>query len=649
MTIEYNHDDALLNDFRNPYRFENVFLFIAAAMTAAGGIATFLIAKNLFQKHEDKTAVLVASLAALVMGFAVKLLIRALAQIRFFLGRKFPLGLASEVSHLEAGVGQGAESVMETMRHQALDFPEPKGALNGVLYSLVKNLVTSPVPVQAAAVQHFHSLLGMATLLASLVVSYFVFEGTAYEGFASWLYLPLSGLSLLTPFVQPDRLAVDTTTGAETQDTGNDAVWKLMSLVVFSIMAPVLVPRIAPAFAIAPMWIAPALLLVGSMIASALFFGAVLSRLDSASRTSVSCELAKIDMNCPPAQLWTAIGRDFQTSWERNIPNRSYAHVPPDVNANERGSFAGVVLEETQPVPTSTMQFATWAEAFHTQYSRYLLLLGAWGVMMAAASAWAAVHFAERFDTMPRMEIGRAILVVIALGMVSALSFRIGHLLWSRMQFRSRLYWVECFGTFQTSTISVGNQLRGHAQSSSTLTRVEDATLRVWVTDVVSVAFGKDSQRSIIAMGPADGVAKALSDRLIEFAASQSSVAIPTTEHDLSRAAAIGTLDAAVRQASSNARKAAALSNANDAHREIAAPAQAKLIGRVKFYNVERRFGYIAAENGTSFFFNKNDIEGSVPACGDQVAFMPTSGGKGPRARNVTAAADHRNAAIQYS
>lgn len=634
MTIEYNHDDTLLNDLPNPLRFENVFLFFASALAAAGGIATFVIAKHLFQRHEDRTAVLVIGVAGLVTGFAVKLLIQALSQMRFYLGRKFPLGLASEVSPIEAGIGKGAEQIMETLRHRALEFPEPHGALNGVLYSLVKNLVTSPVQVQAAAVQHFHSLLGMVTLFVSLVVSYFVFEGTVYEGFASWLYLPLSGISLLTPFVRPERLSIDSGSGADTQDTGNGALWKLMGLVVFSIVAPVLVPRFAPSLEIAPMWIVPALLLLGSLIASALFFGAIVSRLDSASRTSVSCEQTTIAMNCPPAQLWTALGRDFQNSWERNIPNRSYAHVPPDVNENERGSFAGLVMEETQPVPTSTMQFATWGEAFQTPYSRYLLLLGAWGVLMAGASAWAAVSFSERFATMPRMEIGRAILVVLAFGMLAALSFRIGHLLWSRMQFRSRLYWVECFGTFQTSTISVGNQFRGHAQSSSTLTRVEDATLRVWVTDIVSVVFGKDSPRSIIAMGPADGVAMALADRLKNFAASQSSVATPTTERDLSRAATIGTLDAAVRQATSAAMKAAIV-GPDRGRVEISAPAQGRLGGYVKFFNVERGFGYVIDAQSNAYFFNANDIDGTPPAQGDKVEFKPAMGSKGPRARSV--------------
>lgn len=637
MTYEFNNSDSLLNDFPNPFKYENVFLFLAAAFAAAGGIETFIVAKDLFKHHDDKSAVLVATVAALVAGFAVKLLIKALSQMRFYLGRKFPVGLAGEVPLTQAGVGRGAEAIMESMRHRALDFPEPRGALNGLLYSLAKDLVTSPVPVQAAAVQHFHSLIAMATLFASLVVSYFVFQGTPYEGFSSWLFLPMSGLSLMTPFVKPEQLSFDTTAGANAEDTSSKAIWKLMGLVVFSIMAPVVVPRIAPSIEIAPMWIAPALLLLGSMVASALFFSAIVSRLDSAAMTSVSCEQTTIAMNCPPAQLWTEISRDFQNSWERNIPNRTYAFVPPEVHEGERGSFAGLVLEETQPVPTSTMQFSTWGEAFQVPYSRYLLLLGAWGSVMAAAAAVAAVYLTRQFASMTHMEVGRAVLIVMALGMVASLSFRIGHLLWSRMQFRSRLYWIENAGTFQTSTISVGNQFRGHAQSSSTLTRVEDATLRVWVTDIVSVAFGKESARSIIAMGPADGVAKSLADRLIAFAAMQSSVAAPTNSQDLNRAAAIGTLDAAVRRSVSQAMHSDTprqVGADREEAKQVAAPA-GRVAGKVRFFNEERKFGFISDRNNKDYFFNANHFRGAAPTPGTAVEFDVQQGTKGPVARNI--------------
>jgi cold shock CspA family protein len=637
MSFEFNQDDTFLNEVRNPFRYENWFLFIAALASGAGGVTALTTAKELFKAQNDKVALVAVAVAVLVLGVAVKLLIQALSQIRFYLGRGYPRGLAGELPVSDTGIGVGTEEILETLRHRAIEFPEPKGPLNGLLYSMVKSLVTAPAEVQAAAVQHFHSLIAMAALFASLVVSYFMFQGTAYEGLASWIYLPLSGISLATPFLKPESLNVQSTDATQPVETGDKALWKLMGLVIFSVMAPVMIPRIAPHLDIAPMWVAPALLLIGSMIASALFFCAIVSRLDSAARTSVSCEQTTIAMNCPPAQLWTEMSRDFQTSWVRGIPNRAYANIPPEVSEDERGSFGGFVLEETQPVPTSTMQFSTWAEAFETRYSRFLLLLGVWGVATAAACGWAAAHFTAQFASMTRMEISHGSLIVMALGMVAVLSFRIGHLLWSRMQFKSRLLWVETSGTFQTSQISVGNQFRGSALSSSTLTRVQDATLRVWVTDIVTVVFGKDGKRSIIAMAPADGVAKALANRLIDFAAEQSAIATPTADRDLARAASIDGLDAAVRTATTNAMKGRKPDSITSA--TVDTPgligADARIAGRVKFFDASKCYGYIVADSGDEYFFNANSFRGDAPRKGDRVEFQPERGPKGLMARRM--------------
>lgn len=639
MSYEFNSSDSLLNDVPNPYKFENIFMFITAAVTMAGAIHIIVTAKGLFQAHNDKLAAVTLALAMLLGGVSIKTLIKALSQVRFWLGRKFPLGLAGELPVKECGVGVGTEELLDTMRHRALDFPEPKGALNGVLYSLVNDLITSPTAVQAAAVLHFHSILQLAALLVSLIVSFFVFSGTAHEGVASWLYLPASGLSLLTPFMQQNRLSMDAAPDLQAQaSTANGALWKLMGLLVFSIMAPVLIPRVLPAFPLPPMWVAPALLLTGSLVASLLFFFAVIARLDRAGHTDVSCEQTTIAMNCAPAQLWTAISRDFQSSWERSIPNRAYANIPPDVSEGERGSFGGYIVEESQPVPTSTTQFRTWGEALKVTSARLLLALGAWGVVCATAASFIAAYYAMDFASMERMQISRVMLVVIALCMVVVLSHKNGHLLWSRIQFKSRIYWIETSGTFMTSKIAIGNQFKGHTQSSSTLTRIEDATLRVWVTDIVSVVFGKDGHRCIIAMASADGVAKSIADRLKAFAADQSSVATPTSSRDLERAQSIGALDAAVHAATAAAQveeaQRAALRNQATPMQQLAGDPTRKA-GKVKFFNVEKGFGFIKDHDGNDYFFNANYVKGDAAMTGAEVEFEPARSARGPIAKNV--------------
>jgi len=182
----------------------------------------------------------------------------------------------------------------------------------------------------------------------------------------------------------------------------------------------------------------------------------------------------------------------------------------------------------------------------------------------------------------------------------------------------------------------MGNQLRGAALSSSTLTRVQDATLRVWVTDIVSVVFGKDGKRSIIAMAPADSTARSIAQRLVKFAASQSAVATPTTSRDIVRAASIGGLAAMVQQATTSGfnTRVDRAENRSGASQELAAPA-GRIEGRVKFYNGERQFGFIVDRSSKEYFFNSNHFRGAAPLAGAIVEFDPVQGSKGIGARNV--------------
>lgn len=542
MSYEFNAGDTTANTFPNPFKVENIFLMLSTAVLTAGGMSVLLTARGYFEANNEKLASVTVMVAAVLFGLAAKFLIQALSHIRFYLGRKHPRGLAEELSTTKQGLGKGAIDVMEILKQGAIEFPEPTGPLNGVLYSLIKPLITSPPPIQVAAVQHFHSVVAMVGLLCSMVVTYVFIHGSAYEGVVSWLYLPMTGLSMLTPFMQKKTEDFN----ASKVGDSSKMMWKLFGLVVFSVIAPVAIPRYMPAYPIPPMWIAPVLLLLTSMAGSAMFLTSLFSQLDDVQQTSVSCEQTTVSMNCHPAQLWPKVSRDFQAQWVRDIPNRAYANAPPGATDLERGVFQGYILEETQPVVFNTLGGEGIGKTASASHTRWLTLLNAWGLIVSAAAACVAAVEAPSFADMDRMAISRVILVVVALTVSAALAYRIGHLLWSRMYFKSRLIWIMVDGTFQNSELSIGNQFTGNVQSRSTLTRVEDATLRVWVSDIVSVAFGKDAKRFIMALAPADGVAKATADGLKEFALSQSAVTAPTNPHDIERAKGIVAMSTAI-------------------------------------------------------------------------------------------------------
>lgn len=544
MTYEFNSGDKVANDFPNPFKIENVFLLLSACALIGGAVSILFTARTYFHDHEDRVASMSVMLAAALFGTAVRFLIQALSQIRFYLGRRYPVGLADEVPSNGFGLADGALPVIETLHQNAVEFPEPQGPLNGLLYSLIKPLITSPPPIQAAAVQHFHAVIAMTAILLSMAASYFFAAGTGYEGVISWLYLPMTGLSLLTPFMKSQTEDFN----ADEVGNANKMLWKLIGLVSFAILAPVVIPRYLPAPQVPPLWIAPFLLLSTSMVASVLFLLSLCSRLDNVAQTSVSREQTTISMNCHPAQLWPKWKRDMQENWVRGIPNRVYANVEPGMTDMDpsRGAFQGYRLEETQPTTFINMHAGDAKGTPAEHHVRYLIALGLWGLTLSIIAAVIGAYFAPRFVDMTRIEISRVLLVVIALGVATVLAFRIGHLLWSRMYFKSRLILIGIEGTFQSGEMRIGNQFSGHVQSRATVTRVQDATLRMFVSDIVTVSFGKAGKRYIMAMAPADGYAKATVDGLKEFALNQSSVTAPTATADIEIARSIGRMAAAL-------------------------------------------------------------------------------------------------------
>ena len=59
--------------------------------------------------------------------------------------------------------------------------------------------------------------------------------------------------------------------------------------------------------------------------------------------------------------------------------------------------------------------------------------------------------------------------------------------------------------------------------------------------------------------------------------------------------------------------------------------------GTVKFFNVDRNFGFIERETGPDVFVHGSDVEGArLLREGDKVSFNIEQGDRGPKATNVT-------------
>ncbi|MDP9108801.1 MAG: hypothetical protein M3N23_07005, partial [Pseudomonadota bacterium] len=97
-------------------------------------------------------------------------------RLRFFFGRGLPQGLAPELPNGVVGTSKDIDRIKDDLRRGALSFPEPSGAINGLLYHRIPRLILAPQPIQALAQAQFRNALVIALTLLSLLVAWIGFS-----------------------------------------------------------------------------------------------------------------------------------------------------------------------------------------------------------------------------------------------------------------------------------------------------------------------------------------------------------------------------------------------------------------------------------------------------------------------------------------
>ena len=535
MAYDYNSQDNRF-DFPNPYRVENVFYFCAAAILILGGVALLFAARS---NIGVKTAI-----SALPIGLGVAMLLhgmvmagKAMSRLRFFFGRGQPASLARNLTPDQTGSTPEAAALTELMRHSSLAYPEPKGPLNGLLYSLFPHLIFSPAYIQAVAQRQFHNALAFVVTLISLLVSVF---GASHES-ATWLGLLYFGIALFI-LIKPVEQGA--------QGEANIGLKGVLALVIVAILGPVLVPFVTKGLP-PPDWLPgpwqAALVILCGMVGIALFFQAVMSQSQRGTPTvNMAVVQDTVSMNGHPKQVMDELERKMQESWVASLPNRVYTRVLPEiVLTQESGSFEGASIQETQPLPRGEIADMTWASCFSEPRYRWLGWLNAFGLLALLAAVTLLGLFATRFFTggNPESQLAGAAYLGASFWMLGNFCFRAGGVLWGRFDFVSQLIWVEMRGNYQAAKMDYGNQFTDRIKTEKKIINVETMTLRVWFAEIESVAFGKDSHRSILAMRGLQDKAEGLHRILKEFGAQQSTLVAPTAQADLQRAQALATLN----------------------------------------------------------------------------------------------------------
>ncbi len=533
MSYEYGSSAQGL-DFPNPFRVENVFRFIAAAILIGAGVYAIFLGRNTLGARLDGWALapIIAGVAMLAAG--IKHAATALGRLRFYFGRGKPLGLAGELADDQVGEGANAAALKASMRGGAISVEEPTGALNGLLYSVVRALIWAPQRIQWVAQRQFQTGLTLAVVLLGLLVSMI---GVADDKDMAWLglfFFVYTGVLLLKP------LEGGAQARARLGSRG------LIVLVLVAILAPVLIHYISgglPGLGGVDLSGLALFLLVCALVAVLVFFVAVLGQMVDRPQTTMACELATVSMNAPPNQLLVELDREMQRGWIEQIPNRRYARHLPQTQGGS-GNFSGELLEETQPMPRDDMRTVSFAHALAEPRYRWLTVLSGLGALYTLAGAVALLLFVRQVDA-HQLEPAIWKYLCFAGGMFSLALFclRAGHILWARFDFVSRVSWVELDGTFQRSSTAIGAQFTDRIRTEREVVSVNDMTMRVWVAEVDSVTFGSDSERRIVGLRGRPDLAGALRAHLQGFASDQSSVDMPSSRRDVEKIAALGALN----------------------------------------------------------------------------------------------------------
>jgi hypothetical protein len=546
VAVSYEYSSSSQNfTFPNPLREHNLFIAGAAAVSGATGLVLLFQARSALRSgaHVDALAAAVVAFALVTIGGF--LLFRMFSQLRFFFGRGRPQGLARQLQPDQTGTSEVAETaIKETLRQQALEYPEPGDPLSGLLYYLLPDLIYAPRPVRAFAERQFQAGMLTIALLAGLVVSAVLGGGDGGGRVSGWVAIILfviSAPSLLNPKA-----------GARAEIGINVlSVPKMAGLIAFSVLGPVAIALVGNALPPPPFGIGATtllLLLVLAGILHALFFAAVMRHRMAAPSTNVSMIQDTWNISVNPALVSAEFMRAMQDAWWEKIPNRRYCRIDPEVNLQQRsGQFQGSIVEETQPVPFvidgPKSDGSIGDRPFASGNPLIITLINGYALALTLVACVASFMLTGAL-TGGGAGIGSLAACTLFVWALAKAAFDVARFLTLRFDFRSTLVWMEMSGAYAAAEVAQGNRYTSNLHSSSQVVQIEGMTFRLWMAEVHSVAFGKDGQRFIVSMMGKPDAAAGLAKRLKDFITSQAVMVSVGSSGDQERAARTGMMNA---------------------------------------------------------------------------------------------------------
>jgi hypothetical protein len=529
MTYDYVSDADNI-EFPNPYRFQNLVLFVCATFLFIASLYSLWGVMLAMNAGASMQAIAPLLLGLVLLGLGLSLVSTALRRLRFYFGRDKPDSLVQELAAGDSGSSEEAVELLETLRQGALPYREPVGPLEGLLFYKFPHLITAPKVVRDQALLHFSNLAAVFIVLLSFVFAFGLLGTDQTRPWISLLYSFFSSYWLLRPVTTNSRSKMK--------------VIHLILLTVVGVMVPVILTLVAnklPNVEGRNLHVHTITLLVGILTGISCVFMAAISQITRAPLVGVSNLLSRQSMQSPPATLFDEIVRVLQNKWTERIPNRRYSHTEPETPMKQAGgAFNGEIFQETQPMPVLGRHAQGLSQLLSDQSRLYLLVTDVFGAFFTLTAVALSISFTHQMDTAVGLKdqpwyLLTSSLVTVCIGLFC---FKNSAILWGRFDFQSDLIWIQAQGSYQVSKIGTGNQFSSQMQTQNELIRVEGMTLNIWRTRVESVVFGQKlggQMRQIISMKPTDAEASDLQRHLQNFVSNQSVLVTPQSTSDSSK------------------------------------------------------------------------------------------------------------------
>ncbi|MFZ6744405.1 hypothetical protein ACO0LC_14355 [Undibacterium sp. JH2W] len=538
MSYEFNTESQVF-EFPNPYKVENLASIISGGLMLLAGTWVMFDVRGRLAHGPDLSVFGVVAISIILLLLGILLLARAFTQLRYFFGRNRPDSLAPLLANDKDGDSVDARHYKETLRQNAILLKEPTGPLNGLLYSWVPRLIFAPWVIQSSAQTQFYNFLSLAATLISFLFCWLVFGQSAANAWIGLVYGAFTFFQIMRPMVTQ----TNTTTGP-IKETANIGITSLIILIVLAVLGPVVLGLFAshlPQIDNLSINGVVLITLLCALLACAVFGLALKNQLQPIPQVIGAARVVDtVTMNAHPNKMLEELDRILMEKWFSRIPNRKYTRRSPIIEG-QQGQFTAEIFEESQPCPQAGRVAEGLKHALASKEFFWLTCLTALAFVLVVSGTLVAVILTRALLA------GEAIWTNIALTCslfgVGMYCYRAAHVLWGRFDFVSKLMWVDIQGSFETASVQMGNQISGNLQTNKKVINIESMSLRVWVSEIDTVIFGRNSPRQLTGMRGLQTDAEELAQSLKIFAEQNSMVVAPTSAKDIERAEKIGMMN----------------------------------------------------------------------------------------------------------